>query len=130
MYYYDHLKSKSANILSVCVYFTALSHTSLCLIVIFSNLNPSLHFQQFWQPGLTGPSTSQDIKPFGPGCYGPGKAGGAIVPGESNLQAAHTWEGRSIATHKFRLVEFSAYLELRVEEAVSQQIFLSKTFIC
>ncbi|XP_063707590.1 protein scalloped-like [Culicoides brevitarsis] len=79
---------------------------------------------QFWQPGLTGPSTSQDIKPFGPGCYGPGKAGGAIVPGDSNLPAAHTWEGRSIATHKFRLVEFSAYLELRVEEAYHKHLFV------
>lgn len=108
-----------------------LSYFSLTSQFLTSNhfFNQSFLFsfsQQFWQPGLTGPSTSQDIKPFGPGCYGPGKTGGSIVPGEGNLQAAHTWEGRSIATHKFRLVEFSAYLELRVEEAVSCHYCVSK----
>jgi hypothetical protein len=38
---------------------------------------------------------------------------------DGNLQVQHPWEGRAIATHKFRLVEFSAYLELRAEETVS-----------
>lgn len=94
-----------------------LDSKTICMY-IYSN------FQQFWQPGLTGPSTSQDIKPFGSACYGPGKTGSAIVSGDSNLQATHTWEGRSIATHKFRLVEFSAYLELRAEEAVSFKSFV------
>lgn len=38
---------------------------------------------------------------------------------DGNLQAQHPWEGRSIATQKFRLVEFSAYLDLSADDAVS-----------
>lgn len=43
----------------------------------------------------------------------------ATAVSDSGLQAAHPWEGRAIATHKFRLVEYSAYLEMRVEDTVS-----------
>lgn len=58
------------------------------------------------------------MKPFAQAAYGPmGKTATAVS--DSGLQAAHPWEGRAIATHKFRLVEYSAYLELRVEESVS-----------
>jgi transcriptional enhancer factor len=76
-------------------------------------------FQQFWQPGLQ-PSTSQDVKPFAQPVYpGSGKTATAVSAIESNLQTQHSWEGRSIATQKFRLVEFSAYLDLNADEAVS-----------
>jgi transcriptional enhancer factor len=72
-------------------------------------------FQQFWQPGLQ-PSTSQDVKPFAQtASYLTGKSSTTV----SAVEPQHPWEGRAIATHKFRLVEFSAYLELRVEETVS-----------
>lgn len=67
---------------------------------------------QFWQPGLQ-PSTSQDVKPFAQPGY-PMKT--ATTVSDGGLQPAHQWEGRAIATHKFRLVEYSAYLELRAEE--------------
>ncbi|KAL9695134.1 hypothetical protein quinque_014419 [Culex quinquefasciatus] len=77
---------------------------------------------QFWQPGLQ-PSTSQDVKPFAQAAYGPmGKTATAVS--DRGLQAAHPWEGRAIATHKFRLVEYSAYLELRVEESYHKHLFV------
>ncbi|EAT32742.1 AAEL015035-PA [Aedes aegypti] len=78
--------------------------------------------QQFWQPGLQ-PSTSQDVKPFAQAAYGPmGKTATAVS--DSGLQAAHPWEGRAIATHKFRLVEYSAYLEMRVEDTYHKHLFV------
>ncbi|XP_054261054.1 protein scalloped-like isoform X3 [Macrosteles quadrilineatus] len=68
----------------------------------------------FWQPGLQ-PGTSQDVKPFAQGGY-PGKPSTAVsgaVVGGGDLQAPPPppWEGRAIATHKLRLVEFSAFME-------------------
>ncbi|XP_044728488.1 protein scalloped isoform X2 [Chrysoperla carnea] len=68
---------------------------------------------QFWQPGLQ-PGTSQDVKPFPQGAYPGGKPATAVSAGEAGgLQAPPPppWEGRSIATHKLRLVEFSAFME-------------------
>ncbi|XP_044728492.1 protein scalloped isoform X5 [Chrysoperla carnea] len=67
----------------------------------------------FWQPGLQ-PGTSQDVKPFPQGAYPGGKPATAVSAGEAGgLQAPPPppWEGRSIATHKLRLVEFSAFME-------------------
>lgn len=79
-----------------------------------------LLFQQFWQPGLQ-PSTSQDVKPFAqPGYPTGGKTATAVSAIDGNHQAQHSWEGRSIATQKFRLVEFSAYLDLSADDAVSE----------
>uniref|UniRef100_A0A182XEG6 TEA domain-containing protein n=1 Tax=Anopheles quadriannulatus TaxID=34691 RepID=A0A182XEG6_ANOQN len=75
---------------------------------------------QFWQPGLQ-PSTSQDVKPFAQPGY-PMKTATAVSEGA--LQPAHPWEGRAIATHKFRLVEYSAYLELRAEETYHKHLFV------
>ncbi|XP_049529643.1 protein scalloped [Anopheles darlingi] len=75
---------------------------------------------QFWQPGLQ-PSTSQDVKPFAQPGY-PMKTATAVS--ESALQPAHPWEGRAIATHKFRLVEYSAYLELRADENYHKHLFV------
>jgi transcriptional enhancer factor len=75
--------------------------------------------QQFWQPGLQA-STSQDVKPFAqPGYPGGTKTATAVSTIDGNLQTQHPWEGRSIATQKFRLVEFSAYLDLNTDETVS-----------
>ncbi|XP_055300858.1 protein scalloped [Sitodiplosis mosellana] len=71
---------------------------------------------QFWQPGLQ-PSTSQDIKPFSQQPYGgkPATAiSGEIDAGHPSAQAS--WEGRAIATSKFRLLEFSAFMEVQREE--------------
>lgn len=41
---------------------------------------------------------------------------------DSNVQSQNLWEGRSIATQKFRLIEFSAYMEVNAEENVCKFI--------
>uniref|UniRef100_A0A1B6M3S3 TEA domain-containing protein n=2 Tax=Cicadellinae TaxID=33370 RepID=A0A1B6M3S3_9HEMI len=82
----------------------------------------------FWQPGLQ-PGTSQDVKPFSQGGY-PGKPSTAVsgaVVGSSDLQAPPPppWEGRAIATHKLRLVEFSAFMEQqRDSETYHKHLFV------
>ncbi|XP_017770967.1 PREDICTED: protein scalloped isoform X3 [Nicrophorus vespilloides] len=77
---------------------------------------------QFWQPGLQ-PGTSQDVKPFTQASYPGGKPATAVSSGEVGpLQAPPPppWEGKAIATHKLRLVEFSAFMENQNrEEAVN-----------
>ncbi|CAH1964810.1 unnamed protein product [Acanthoscelides obtectus] len=82
---------------------------------------------QFWQPGLQ-PGTSQDVKPFAQSPYPTGKPATAVSAGEVGpLQAAPppVWEGRAIATHKLRLVEFSAFMESQNrEEAYQKHLFV------
>lgn len=56
---------------------------------------------QFWQPA--GPTSNEDIKPF--------NTTGAQYANNNNVNAGPAWEGRAIATHKLRLVEFSAFME-------------------
>lgn len=55
------------------------------------------------------------MKPFPQGAFGGGKPATAVSAGDTSggLQAPPQppWEGRSIATHKLRLVEFSAFME-------------------
>ncbi|XP_039294693.1 transcriptional enhancer factor TEF-1 isoform X3 [Nilaparvata lugens] len=73
----------------------------------------------FWQPGLQAAGTSQDVKPFsGAAAYKPstavsgGPVGGGVSGGElGGAPPPPPWEGRAIATHKLRLVEFSAFME-------------------
>ncbi|XP_050297363.1 protein scalloped isoform X4 [Anthonomus grandis grandis] len=81
---------------------------------------------QFWQPGLQ-PGTSQDVKPFAQAAY-PGKPATAVSAGDVGaLQAAPppVWEGRAIATHKLRLVEFTAFMESQNrEEAYPKHLFV------
>lgn len=80
---------------------------------------------QFWQPGLQ-PSTSQDIKPFAQPPYPSGKPSTAVSGDiEAGLPPAQPpWEGRAIATHKFRLLEFSAYMEIQREEIHHTHLFV------
>ncbi|XP_066156536.1 protein scalloped isoform X3 [Euwallacea fornicatus] len=81
---------------------------------------------QFWQPGLQ-PGTSQDVKPFGQAAY-PGKPATAVSAADVGaLQTAPppVWEGRAIATHKLRLVEFSGFMESQNrEEAYPKHLFV------
>lgn len=68
------------------------------------------------------------VKPFAQGGY-PGKPSTAVsgaVVGGGDLQAPPPppWEGRAIATHKLRLVEFSAFMEQHREpDTVSTHSF-------
>ncbi|XP_014244988.1 protein scalloped isoform X4 [Cimex lectularius] len=71
----------------------------------------------FWQPGLQ-PGTSQDVKPFsGAPAYTGSKAAGGVTgsTGELGVPPPPPWDGRAIATHKLRLVEFSAFMEQQRE---------------
>jgi len=74
---------------------------------------PGNHFWQ--QPVLTQAGTSQDVKPFvsQPAYAVPNKSGSSVTGADliSSGSSAPPWEGRAIATHKLRLVEFSAFLE-------------------
>ncbi|XP_077493330.1 TEA domain transcription factor 1 homolog scalloped isoform X10 [Amblyomma americanum] len=75
----------------------------------------------FWQPPIGQPGTSEDVKPFATQPYalqspkappGSGGAGVDLLPPPHGGMTP-SWEGRSIATHKLRLVEFSAFMELQ-----------------
>ncbi|KYB29367.1 protein scalloped isoform X3 [Tribolium castaneum] len=82
---------------------------------------------QFWQPGLQ-PGTSQDVKPFTQSSYPAGKPATAVSAGDVGpLQTAPppVWEGRAIATHKLRLVEYSAFMESQNrDEAYQRHLFV------
>ncbi|XP_059619034.1 protein scalloped isoform X1 [Phlebotomus argentipes] len=82
---------------------------------------------QFWQPGLQA-GTSQDVKPFAQPPYPTGKPSATAVSAavESGLQTAlpPPWEGRAIATQKFRMLEFSAYMELHRDETYHKHLFV------
>uniref|UniRef100_A0A1A9ZIH5 TEA domain-containing protein n=1 Tax=Glossina pallidipes TaxID=7398 RepID=A0A1A9ZIH5_GLOPL len=84
-----------------------------------------LYTAQFWQPGLQ-PSSSQDIKPFAQQAYPAGKPSTAVSGDiEAGLPPAQLpWEGRAIATHKFRLLEFSAFMEIRREDIYHRHLFV------
>ncbi|XP_050330652.1 protein scalloped isoform X2 [Bactrocera neohumeralis] len=87
--------------------------------------HPPMYPGQFWQPGLQ-PSTSQDIKPFAQPPYPAGKPSTAVSGDiEAGLPPAQLpWEGRAIATHKFRLLEFSAFMEIQREEIYHRHLFV------
>lgn len=73
----------------------------------------------FWQPGLHS-GTPQDVKPFSQSPFGlggdkslclggqTGNGGGVVATVSASSPA---WQGRAIATNRFRLLEFSAYVE-------------------
>ncbi|XP_043242980.1 transcriptional enhancer factor TEF-1-like isoform X1 [Amphibalanus amphitrite] len=66
-----------------------------------------------WQTGLQG--MAQDVKPFAQSPYGvagrpPSSAADMSLLGQPQPPAP-AWEGRSIATQKLRLVEYSAFME-------------------
>ena len=58
---------------------------------------------QFWQPALNSPP--EDVKPF--------QSGFPLTAAKSSSSSGSSspWLGRSIATHKLRLLEHSAYVE-------------------
>ncbi|XP_071542726.1 transcriptional enhancer factor TEF-1 isoform X5 [Panulirus ornatus] len=79
---------------------------------------PAPYASAFWQGGLQA-GTSQDVKPFAQSPFGMGgETKPAVTSMGSLLQSTPApsvtvppWEGRSIATQKLRLVEFSAFME-------------------
>ncbi|KAK8749089.1 hypothetical protein OTU49_015668 [Cherax quadricarinatus] len=79
---------------------------------------PVSYASAFWQGGLQA-GTSQDVKPFAQSPFGMGGEtkppvggmGGLLQPAAAPSVTVPPWEGRSIATQKLRLVEFSAFME-------------------
>lgn len=74
------------------------------------------------------------VKPFTQGAYtaavGKGVGGVPGALGGAEVAPPPPWEGRAIATHKLRLVEFSAYMEQqRDQETVRIHYFMLKIFI-
>ncbi|CAN8022796.1 unnamed protein product [Ixodes persulcatus] len=77
----------------------------------------------FWQTTIGQPGTSEDVKPFATQPYSlqtpkvppTGNSGVELLP-HSGAGMPPSWEGRSIATHKLRLVEFSAFMELQQDQ--------------
>lgn len=66
------------------------------------------------------------VKPFPQGAYSAGVGKGVVGVGGAEVAPPPPWEGRAIATHKLRLVEFSAFMEQqRDPETVSIVICLS-----
>ena len=68
------------------------------------------------------------IKPFAQQPYPAGKPSTAVSGDiEAGLPPAQLpWEGRAIATHKFRLLEFSAFMEIRRDDIVSKRLVFKK----
>lgn len=79
---------------------------------------PVSYASAFWQGGIQA-GTSQDVKPFAQSPFGmggetkpgAGGMGGLLQPSAAPSVTVPPWEGRSIATQKLRLVEFSAFME-------------------
>lgn len=65
------------------------------------------------------------IKPFAQPPYTPGKPSTAVSGEiEAGIPPAQLpWEGRAIATQKFRLLEFTAFMEIQRDEIVSVGVF-------
>jgi len=71
------------------------------------------------------------VKPFAQPGYA-GKPATAVSSSDMSLQAPPPppWEGRAIATHKLRLVEFSAFMEQqRDADTVSSEYLLIPPFM-
>jgi len=76
----------------------------------------------FWQPGIQA-GAPQDVKPFGQTPFGLGGEGKPMLPSSAVAATAATpaWQGRAIATHRLRLLEFSACVEQRDQDANNYQ---------
>ncbi|XP_076332153.1 transcriptional enhancer factor TEF-1-like isoform X3 [Tachypleus tridentatus] len=90
---------------------TAIPNKALSLVTTPLNYTGT----PFWQTNLGQPVSTEDVKPFVSQPYGMAlkPPTSATIGGVNILSpiASPSWEGRSIATHKLRLVEFSAFME-------------------
>ncbi|CAH0769179.1 unnamed protein product [Bemisia tabaci] len=77
----------------------------------------------FWQPGLQ-PGTSQDVKPFAQPGYTGSKPSTAVSGSDLQAPPPPPWEGRAIATHKLRLVEFTAFMENQRDDEYQKHLFV------
>ena len=105
------------------------------LIVSSPRMAPPVSgYSGFWQhPGLGQAAPPQDIKPFAQspnpflshGDKTPSSLASMGPMGSLSQPASPAWQGRSIATHRLRLVEFSAYVEQqRDPETYNKHLFV------
>ncbi|KAJ8411186.1 hypothetical protein AAFF_G00171920 [Aldrovandia affinis] len=85
----------------------------------------------FWPGAMQGLSGPEDIKPFSQQNYGLQTSGPTPVTGyESTVglsvsSSAPSWQGRSIASSRFRMLEFSAFLERQLDpETYNKHLFV------
>ncbi|KAJ8371783.1 hypothetical protein AAFF_G00302270 [Aldrovandia affinis] len=86
----------------------------------------------FWHGTLSGqPSGPEDIKPFSPQSYGIQMNGLSPITGYENTVGLSVspgvppWQGRSIASSKLRMLEFSAFLEHQQDpETYNKHLFV------
>ncbi|KAL1129944.1 hypothetical protein AAG570_012888, partial [Ranatra chinensis] len=105
---------------------TAIHNKTAAGLASLGLTSPVTYPPAFWQPGLQ-PGTSQDVKPFSGGAYPGGKPSTAVSgsAGDLSVPPPPPWEGRAIATHKLRLVEFSAFMEHQSEpETYHKHLFV------
>jgi len=68
---------------------------------------------------LTNSFYDYSIKPFAQPPYPAGKTSTAVSGDEAGIPPSQLpWEGRAIATHKFRLLEFTAFMEIQRDDMV------------
>ncbi|KAJ8380467.1 hypothetical protein SKAU_G00012450 [Synaphobranchus kaupii] len=80
----------------------------------------------FWHGAMQGLPGAEDIKPFSQQSYSPTTITGyESVVGVSVPTSASPWQGRSIATSRFRMLEFSAFLEHQLDpETYNKHLFV------
>lgn len=87
--------------------------SALCFLFFTRRSHVLARFlQQFWQPA--GPTADNDVKPFTDMKSFNGQQPGSQTNANTvalNNNNTPAWEGRSIASHKLRLTEFTAFME-------------------
>merc|ERR1719350_819936 len=114
--------------------------SSAQIVSATSNMHPRMAppvsgYSGFWlHPGLGQAAPPQDIKPFAQSpnpflSHSADKTPSSLASmgpmGSLSQPASPAWQGRSIATHRLRLVEFSAYVEQqRDPETYNKHLFV------
>ncbi|XP_054998648.1 transcriptional enhancer factor TEF-3 [Sorex araneus] len=78
----------------------------------------------FWQGNLPGQAgTSHDVKPFSPQSYAAVQPS-LPLPGAAPSPPAPPWQGRSVASSKLWMLEFSAFLEQQDPDTYNKHLFV------
>ena len=64
------------------------------------------------------------VKPFCQSPFGLGDGKMGSLQPSAAAAATPAWQGRAIATHRFRLLEFSAFVEQREEQNYQKHLFV------
>ncbi|KAG5830647.1 hypothetical protein ANANG_G00312880 [Anguilla anguilla] len=79
----------------------------------------------FWHGAMQGLPGSEDIKPFSQQSYSPAPITGYESAAGVSVPSGASWLARSIATSRFRMLEFSAFLEHQLDpESYNKHLFV------